>query len=84
MRAVHEEMTNTSQGTVVQLACALFIQASVHLSPFFIEHATLWANSSLQQTNFSEPNRTAAQISEWVSSNIGGKTTSKDDDIGHH
>uniref|UniRef100_A0A7M4E278 Serpin family E member 3 n=1 Tax=Crocodylus porosus TaxID=8502 RepID=A0A7M4E278_CROPO len=67
MRAVHEEMTNTSQGTVVQLACALFIQASVHLSPFFIEHATLWANSSLQQTNFSEPNRTAAQISEWVS-----------------
>ncbi|XP_019385526.1 PREDICTED: serpin E3 isoform X1 [Crocodylus porosus] len=71
MRAVHEEMTNTSQGTVVQLACALFIQASVHLSPFFIEHATLWANSSLQQTNFSEPNRTAAQISEWVSSNIG-------------
>uniref|UniRef100_A0A8D0GLE7 Serpin family E member 3 n=1 Tax=Sphenodon punctatus TaxID=8508 RepID=A0A8D0GLE7_SPHPU len=65
------QVTNSSQGTVVQLACALFVQAGVPLSPCFIQHVTLWANSILQQANFSEPNRTAAQIDAWVTSNIG-------------
>ncbi|XP_067419174.1 serpin E3 [Emydura macquarii macquarii] len=68
----YEEVTNSSQGPVVQLACALFVQAGTHLSPDFIEHTALWANSSLRKTNFSEPNRTAAQITEWVTSNTGG------------
>uniref|UniRef100_A0A8C3SEF0 Serpin domain-containing protein n=1 Tax=Chelydra serpentina TaxID=8475 RepID=A0A8C3SEF0_CHESE len=66
----YEEVTNSSQGPVVQLACALFVQAGVQLSPDFIEHTALWANSSLQKINFSEPNSTAAQINEWVTSNI--------------
>uniref|UniRef100_A0A8C8SMH1 Serpin family E member 3 n=1 Tax=Pelusios castaneus TaxID=367368 RepID=A0A8C8SMH1_9SAUR len=68
----YEEVTNSSQGPVVQLACALFVQAGIHLAPDFIEYAVLWANSSLQKTNFSEPNRTVAQIAEWVSTNTGG------------
>ncbi|TFK07553.1 Serpin E3 [Platysternon megacephalum] len=68
----YEEVTNSSQGPVVQLACALFVQAGVHLSPDFIEHSALWANSSLQKINFSEPNSTAAQINEWVTGNIEG------------
>ncbi|CAM4407317.1 unnamed protein product [Lepidochelys kempii] len=68
----YEEVTNSSQGPVVQLACALFVQAGVHLSPDFIEHTALWANSSLQKINFSEPNSTAAQINEWVTSNTEG------------
>ncbi|EMP28033.1 Serpin E3 [Chelonia mydas] len=69
----YEEVTNSSQGPVVQLACALFVQAGVHLSPDFIEHSALWANSSLQKINFSEPNSTAAQINEWVTSNTEGQ-----------
>uniref|UniRef100_A0A8C0JFA2 Serpin family E member 3 n=1 Tax=Chelonoidis abingdonii TaxID=106734 RepID=A0A8C0JFA2_CHEAB len=78
----YEEVTNSSQGPVVQLACALFVQAGVHLSPDFIEHTALWANSSLQKINFSEPNSTAAQINEWVTSNTEGKITNRDDYVG--
>uniref|UniRef100_A0A674I8N7 Serpin domain-containing protein n=1 Tax=Terrapene triunguis TaxID=2587831 RepID=A0A674I8N7_9SAUR len=68
----YEEVTNSNQGPVVQLACALFVQAGVHLSPDFIEHTALWANSSLQKINFSEPNSTAAQINEWVTASDPG------------
>ncbi|XP_074843614.1 serpin E3 [Carettochelys insculpta] len=72
LHAEYEDMTNSSQGPVVQLACALFVQAGGHLSPCFIDHMALWANSSLQKTNFSEPNRTASQINEWLTSNTEG------------
>ncbi|KFV83232.1 Serpin E3, partial [Struthio camelus australis] len=63
--------SHSSQGTVVQLACSLFVQAGLQLSPLFVAHTVRWANSSLQQANFSYPNATAAQIQEWITSNIG-------------
>nr|XP_025041346.1 serpin E3 isoform X1 [Pelodiscus sinensis] len=72
LRTGYEEVTNSSQGLMVQLACALFVQAGVDLSPDFMDHTALWANSSLQKTNFSEPNRTIAQINEWVTNNTEG------------
>nr|XP_013803753.1 PREDICTED: serpin E3 [Apteryx mantelli mantelli] len=62
---------SSSQGTVVQQACSLFVQAGVQLWPRFIARTACWANSSLQQANFRDPNTTAAQIQEWITSNTG-------------
>ncbi|NXW53654.1 SERP3 protein, partial [Eurystomus gularis] len=64
-------VTDSSQGTVVQLACSFFVDAGVQLSPVFAAHAARWANSSLQQTNFTDPNRTITQIEEWTTGNLG-------------
>ncbi|KAM6094894.1 serpin E3 [Chlamydotis macqueenii] len=71
LQAVYEGVTDSSQGTVVQLACSFFMNAGVQLTPRFVARTARWANSSLQQTNFTDPNRTAAQIHEWIASNLG-------------
>ncbi|KFP42243.1 Serpin E3, partial [Chlamydotis macqueenii] len=71
LQAVYEGATDSSQGTVVQLACSFFMNAGVQLTPRFVARTARWANSSLQQTNFTDPNRTAAQIHEWIASNLG-------------
>ncbi|NXL08531.1 SERP3 protein, partial [Mesembrinibis cayennensis] len=71
LRTVYEGATDSSQGTVVQLACSFFVDASVQLSPHFTARVAHWANSSLQQTNFTDPRRTAAQIQEWITGNLG-------------
>uniref|UniRef100_A0A663MAK5 Serpin family E member 3 n=1 Tax=Athene cunicularia TaxID=194338 RepID=A0A663MAK5_ATHCN len=71
LHTVYERATDSSQGTVVQLSCSFFMDASVQLSPIFAAHAVHWANSSLQQTNFTDPNRTTTQIQEWITSNLG-------------
>ncbi|NXA15311.1 SERP3 protein, partial [Sapayoa aenigma] len=70
LRTVYEGVTDPSRGTVVQLACSVFVDAGVRLSPHFAAHAAHWANSSLQQTNFTDPNRTMAQIQEWITGNL--------------
>ncbi|NWQ66054.1 SERP3 protein, partial [Neopipo cinnamomea] len=70
LHTAYEGVTDSSQGTVVQLACSFFVDAGVQLSPHFAAHAAHWANSSLQQTNFTDPNRTTAQIQEWITSNL--------------
>ncbi|NWS97220.1 SERP3 protein, partial [Mionectes macconnelli] len=70
LHTAYEGAADSSQGTVVQLACSLFVDAGVQLSPRFAAHAARWANSSLQQTNFTDPNRTTAQIQEWITSNL--------------
>lgn len=64
---------NSNQSTIVQLACSLFVQAGMQLSPQFIQQAAWWGNNTVQQTNFSDPNRTEAQIREWITRNTGGK-----------
>ncbi|XP_054857428.1 serpin E3 [Eublepharis macularius] len=64
--ALYKDKTNSSQESVAQLSCALFIQTGICLSPQFVQHAALWANHTVQHTNFSEPNRTTAQIDEWI------------------
>ncbi|XP_054679964.1 serpin E3 [Grus americana] len=71
LHAVHEGATDSSQSAVVQLACSFFVDAGVKVSPLFTARAARWANSSLQHTNFSDPNRTTAQIQEWITSNLG-------------
>ncbi|XP_009949270.1 PREDICTED: serpin E3, partial [Leptosomus discolor] len=73
LHAVYEGAINSSQGTVVQLACSFFVDASVQLSPIFASRAVGWANSSLQQTNFTDPNRTTAQTQDWITGNLGGQ-----------
>uniref|UniRef100_A0A8D0BDP7 Serpin family E member 3 n=1 Tax=Salvator merianae TaxID=96440 RepID=A0A8D0BDP7_SALMN len=75
LHAIYKEMMNTSQDTAPQLACTLFIQSGIHLSPQFIEQAARWINNTVQQTNFSEPNRTAGQMNEWIATNIEGGET---------
>ncbi|NXH63952.1 SERP3 protein, partial [Rhabdornis inornatus] len=62
------KVTDSSQGTVVQLGCSLFVDAGVQLSPDFAKHASRWANSSLLQTNLSDPNTTHAQ--EWITTDL--------------
>ncbi|KAM9389715.1 serpin E3 [Phaethornis superciliosus] len=71
LHAAYEGATDPSHGTVVQLACSFFVDAGVQLSPHFVAQAARWANSSLQQTNFTDPNRTTAQIQEWITGNLG-------------
>nr|XP_056712863.1 serpin E3 [Euleptes europaea] len=68
---LYKDGTNSSRETVIQLACALFIQTGTCLSPQFIQYAALWANDTVRHTNFSEPNRTAARINEWIAANTG-------------
>ncbi|KAM6416373.1 serpin E3 [Pluvialis apricaria] len=75
LHTVYEGATDSSQGTVVQLACSFFVDAGVQLLPHFAARAARWANSSLQQTDFTDPNRTAAQIQEWITGNLGDGDT---------
>ncbi|NXJ81630.1 SERP3 protein, partial [Trogon melanurus] len=73
LQAAYEGATDSRQGTAVQLACSFFVDASVQLSPVFAASVGRWANSSLQQTNFTDPNRTTAQIQEWITGNLGDR-----------
>ncbi|RXM31943.1 Serpin E3 [Acipenser ruthenus] len=75
LHRMYEDVTNSSQSTVLQLACALFVQNGTKLSPAFAQYVSSSVNSSLQQANFSEPNRTRTQISQWVHSQSGGEIT---------
>ncbi|NXO89302.1 SERP3 protein, partial [Certhia brachydactyla] len=61
-------LTDSSQGTVVQLGCSLFVDVGVQLSPDFAEHAVRWANSSLLQTNLTDPNTT--HVGEWITTDL--------------
>ncbi|NXS83396.1 SERP3 protein, partial [Erpornis zantholeuca] len=70
-------LTDSIQGTVVQLGYSLFVDAGVQLSPDFAARAARWANSSLLQTNLTEPNTTHLQ--EWITTdpadgNVHGTT----------
>ncbi|NWU42308.1 SERP3 protein, partial [Hylia prasina] len=56
------------QDTVLQLGCSLFVDAGVQLSPGFAERAARWANSSLLQTNLTDPNTTHTQ--EWITTDL--------------
>ncbi|XP_043854417.1 serpin E3 [Dromiciops gliroides] len=78
LRTAQAAASTSGPGTTIQLACALFVQTGTSLSSHFTEHISLWANSSLETTNFSEPNRTTAQINRWVSKFVaGGKPNEK-------
>ncbi|NXI20949.1 SERP3 protein, partial [Sterrhoptilus dennistouni] len=68
MHTVDEAVADSSQGTVVQLGCSLLVDAGVQLSPDFAERAAGWANSSLLQTNLTDPNTTHTQ--EWITTDL--------------
>ncbi|NXA69205.1 SERP3 protein, partial [Mohoua ochrocephala] len=77
LHMVDEAVTDSIQGTVVQLGCSLFVDAGVQLSPDFAERAARWANSSLLQTNLTDPNTTHTR--EWITTdpadgNVRGMT----------
>ncbi|NWW24131.1 SERP3 protein, partial [Falcunculus frontatus] len=74
---LYKAVTDSIQGTVVQLGCSLFVDAGVQLSPDFAARALHWANSSLLQTNLTDPNTT--HIQEWITTdpadgNVRGMT----------
>ncbi|NXU15033.1 SERP3 protein, partial [Pardalotus punctatus] len=72
-----EGVTDSSQGTVVQLGCSLSVDAGVQLSPDFAARAARWANSSLQQTNLTDPNTTQTQeriITDTADGDVRGRT----------
>ncbi|XP_007905384.1 probable serpin E3 [Callorhinchus milii] len=73
LRKMYEDLTNSSHSPVVQLACGLFVESSVQLSPHFSERTAVWGNGSLQRANFSNPNETATLINNWVSAKSGGE-----------
>ncbi|KAG7467281.1 hypothetical protein MATL_G00151680 [Megalops atlanticus] len=64
---------NSSQAVRVQLACALFVESGMQLSPAFTQHASAWGNSSVFHTNFSQPNHTRSQMEQWIRSHGNGE-----------
>ncbi|KFV62168.1 Serpin E3, partial [Dryobates pubescens] len=71
LHSMYRGVTDSSQGPVVQLACSFLMDTGVQLSPIFAAQAARWANSSLQQASFTDPNRTAAQVQEWLTDKLG-------------
>ncbi|KAM3851027.1 serpin E3 [Vipera latastei] len=71
LHTAYKERINSNQSIIVHLACTLFVQAGMQLSPEFVQQAAWWGNNTVQQSNFSDPNRTKAQIREWITQNTG-------------
>ncbi|XP_027960587.1 serpin E3 [Eumetopias jubatus] len=70
LRTVYATLPNSGQGTKMELACTLFVQAGTSLSPCFVDHISRWANSSVEPAHLSEPNGTGSQANEWTSRKI--------------
>ncbi|XP_074514591.1 putative serpin E3 [Sebastes fasciatus] len=50
----HRDVSNSSQGMVLQQTCTLFVQSGVRLLTEFTRHAAVWANASVVRANFSQ------------------------------
>ncbi|XP_021533877.1 serpin E3 [Neomonachus schauinslandi] len=72
LRTVYATLLNSGQGTKMELACTLFVQAGTPLSPCFVEHISQWANSSIEPAHLSELNSIGSQANEWASGKIKG------------
>ncbi|XP_032730007.1 serpin E3 [Lontra canadensis] len=72
LRTAYTTLPNSGQGTRMELACTLFVQAGTPLSPCFVEQISRWANSSMEPAHFSEPSGTSMQAKEWASRKIAG------------
>ncbi|XP_066563663.1 putative serpin E3 [Amia ocellicauda] len=70
---MQRDAANSNHHARLQLASALFVQSGLQLSPAFAQHAAAWANSTVQQANFNQPNQTRAQINHWVSTHSAGE-----------
>ncbi|XP_072216430.1 serpin E3 [Excalfactoria chinensis] len=73
LHKVYEGTADSGQGAVVQLACSFFMHTGVQLSPHFAARVSHWANSSLQQADFTDPNQTAALIQGWITGNLADR-----------
>ncbi|XP_077872186.1 serpin E3 isoform X1 [Ictidomys tridecemlineatus] len=74
LHAVYATLRNSSHVSEMELACTLFVQAGMPLSPCFVEQVSWWANSSLQSADLSEPNSTTIWAKEGASRPITGKS----------
>ncbi|XP_044524179.1 serpin E3 [Gracilinanus agilis] len=75
LRTAQAAASPSGPGTTIQLTCAFFVQTGTHLSSHFTDHISVWANSSLSTTNFSEPHRTTAQINRFVADKKAGNVS---------
>ncbi|XP_042541309.1 serpin E3 [Dipodomys spectabilis] len=66
-------LRNSSHGTVMELACNLFVQEGTPLSPCFVEQISWWANSSFQPADLRDPNSTTIQANEGLSRQTTGE-----------
>lgn len=73
MLAIYAKLRNSRQGTKMELACTLFVQAGMSFSPCFLEQVSWWGNCSLEPANLSEPNSTTIQTKDWASRQSAGK-----------
>ncbi|KAM5288039.1 serpin E3 [Ctenodactylus gundi] len=67
LHAVYTTLRNSSQGTEMELACTLFVQVGMLLSPCFVEQISWWANSSLEPVDLSKSNSTTIQVNKGAS-----------------
>ncbi|XP_022358565.1 serpin E3 isoform X2 [Enhydra lutris kenyoni] len=72
LRTAYTTLLNSGQGTRMELACTLFVQAGTPLSPCFVEQISRWANSSVEPAHLSEPSGTSMQAKGWASRKIAG------------
>uniref|UniRef100_UPI00398E9397 probable serpin E3 n=1 Tax=Pristiophorus japonicus TaxID=55135 RepID=UPI00398E9397 len=73
LRTMYGDLTNSTHTPAVQLACGLFVESSIKLSPQFSEDIAAWINGSLQRVDFSNPNETATLINKWVGTKSRGE-----------
>ncbi|XP_067895958.1 probable serpin E3 [Heterodontus francisci] len=73
LRSVYGNLTHSTHTPAVQLACGLFVESSIQLSPHFSEDTAIWVNGSLQRVNFNNPNETAMLINKWVGTKSRGE-----------
>ncbi|XP_062050233.1 serpin E3 [Lepus europaeus] len=75
LHAIYATLSNSGQGTEMELACTLFVQAGTPLSPCFVEQVSWWANSSLEPGDLREPNGATIQVDDAASKQTSGKRT---------
>ncbi|XP_031218638.1 serpin E3 [Mastomys coucha] len=73
LHTVYTTLHNSSQGIGMELACTLFMQTGTSLSPCFLEQVSRWANSTLEPSDFREPNSTTTEASKVTSRQSPGK-----------
>ncbi|XP_045884124.1 serpin E3 [Meles meles] len=72
LRTAYTTLPTSGQGTRMELACTLFVQAGTPVSPCFVEQISRWANSSVEPVHLSESSGTGMQAKEWASRKIAG------------
>ncbi|XP_032889396.1 serpin E3 [Amblyraja radiata] len=72
LQSTYGALTNSSHSPNIHLACGLFVESGIQLSPKFSEDTAIWVNGSLQRVNFGNPNETTTLINKWVGTRSRG------------